>query len=211
MRGQQLQNQGLNQISFTGELLRKLTHFFALVIPFGYFLLKLSRGEALAIMIPISILMVIIDIGRLRNWKIWHWLKGILSPIIREHEMMGDFTGASYILLTSCFVIALFPQPVALASMAFIMAGDPAAAIIGRKFGRIRFKEKSLEGSLAFLVMSLLVAYVTPDLSLGIGLTGAIVATVTEAVSFHIDDNASVPLVSGVVMELLIKSAIFAS
>lgn len=124
--------------------------------------------------------------------------------------MMGDFTGASYILLTSCFVIALFSKSVAMASMAFIMAGDPAAAIIGRKFGRIRFRGKSLEGSLAFLIMAVLVAYVTPSLPLKIGLIGAVVATVTEAVSYHIDDNATVPLISGVVMELLIRSAIFA-
>ncbi len=205
-----MRNQGLNQISFTGELMRKLTHFLALVIPLGYYLLNLRRWEALAIMIPISIAMVIVDIGRLKNWRIWNLFKGILSPIIREHEMKGDFTGASYILLTSCFAIALFSKPVAVASLAFIMAGDPAAAIIGRKFGRIRFKSKSLEGSLAFLVMALLVSFVAPDLPLRIGLIGAVVATVTEAVSFHLDDNASVPLVSGLVMELIVKSAIFA-
>jgi len=190
--------------------MRKLTHLCALVIPGGYFLLKLSRGAALAIMIPITILMLLIDIGRLRDWRIWRALKGIVSPIIREHEKMGDFTGASYILLTSCFAIALFPKPVAIAAMAFIMAGDPAAAIIGRKFGRIRYSEKSLEGSLAFLFMALIVAEVTPQLPLIVGIIGAVVATVTEALSLHLDDNASVPLVSGVVMELLMKVPFFA-
>jgi dolichol kinase len=204
-----VRNQNINHISLTGEILRKLIHLFGLVIPCGYFVLRLSKGEALAIMIPISIIMVIIDIGRLRDWKIWHYLKGILSPIIREHETMGDFTGASYILVTSCLAIALFSKPVAIASLAFIMAGDPASAIIGRKFGRIKFRTKSLEGSLAFLVMALIVSFVTPHVPLAIGIIGAVIATITEAVSFEIDDNATVPLVSGLAMEILMRLAVF--
>ncbi len=201
-------HQGGNQITFKGELLRKLTHLFALVIPGGYYILGLSKGQALAIMIPITLAMIIIDIGRLRNWKLWHYLKGILLPIIREHEMKGDFTGASYILVTSCLAIALFAKPVALAALAFIMVGDPASAIIGRRYGRIRFRTKSLEGSLAFLAAASIVALLDPHLPLAVAYIGAVVAAVTEAISFDVDDNASVPLVSGLVMQL-IMSAIY--
>lgn len=192
-----------NQITFKGELLRKLTHIFALVIPGGYYIFGLTRAEALTIMIPISLAMVFIDIGRLKNWRLWYYLRGLLSPIIREHEMKGDFTGASYILVTSCFVIALFAKPEAIAALAFIMTGDPAAAIIGRKYGRHRFKTKSVEGSLAFLAAAMIIAFIVPDLPLMIGLIGALTATVTEAVSFHVDDNTSVPLISGLVMQLV--------
>jgi len=53
-------------------------------------------------------------------------------------------------------------------------------------------------------------AEVTPQLPLIVGIIGAVVATVTEALSLHLDDNASVPLVSGVVMELLMKVPFFA-
>jgi dolichol kinase len=192
-----------NQITFKGELLRKLTHIFALVIPGGYYIFGLTRAEALTIMIPISLAMVFIDIGRLKNWRLWYYLRGLLSPIIREHEMKGDFTGASYILVTSCFVIALFAKPEAIAALTFIMTGDPAAAIIGRKYGRHRFKTKSVEGSLAFLAAAMIIAFIVPDLPLMIGLIGALTATVTEAVSFHVDDNTSVPLISGLVMQLV--------
>jgi dolichol kinase len=201
-----LPHQGGNQITFKGELLRKLTHLFALVIPGGYYFLGLTKGQALAIMIPITLAMVFIDIGRLRNWKLWHFFKGFISPIIREHEMRGDFTGASYILATSCLVIALFSKPVALAALAFIMVGDPASAIIGRRFGRIRFRTKSLEGSLAFLTAASIVALVDPHLPLPVAYIGAVVATVTEAISFSVDDNASVPLISGLVMQLIMSA-----
>jgi dolichol kinase len=203
--------QGANQISFKGELLRKLTHLFALVIPSGYYLFQLSRAEALAIMIPITIVMIIIDIGRLRDWKIWDLLKKFIAPIIREHEMMGDFTGASYILATSCFAIALFSKPVAMAALAFIMAGDPAAAIIGRRFGRIKYGNKSLEGSLSFLAAAIIVVLVAPGIPFGIGLVGALTAAITEGLSTGVDDNATVPLVSGLAMELLLRMGVMIS
>jgi dolichol kinase len=42
-----------------------------------------------------------------------------------------------------------------------------------------------------------------PDLTLSVALTGAVVATLAEALSFGIDDNVSVPIVSGLVMTLV--------
>jgi dolichol kinase len=204
-----VQNQGLNPLPYKGELLRKLTHIFALVIPCGYYFLRLEKGEALAIMIPISAAMVIIDIGRLRGWTIWNWVAWFIAPMIRDHEKKGDFSGASYILVTSCFAIGLFSMPVAVASLAFIMAGDPASAIIGRRFGRHKYGRRSYEGSAAFLAASLIVAIVTPQLPWSITFIGAVVATVTEGLSSHIDDNASVPLVSGLIMQLLTATGYF--
>jgi len=123
----------------------------------------------------------------------------------REHEMKGDFTGAAYILVTACLVIAFYDKPVAVACLVFIMVGDSAAALIGRKFGKHKYGRKSIEGSLAFCVSAVLMAFVLPELPLYIGIIGAVVATVTEALSTRIDDNASVPLVSGLVMHLLIR------
>lgn len=198
-----MQDKNLNQISFKRECYRKLTHLGALSIPGGYYILGLYRNEALAILIPITLAMIIIDIARLRNWPLWDRLRPLIGPIIREHEMKGDFTGATYILTTACLTIGLFPKPVAIAALAFIIFGDPAAALIGRKYGRCRFRGKSLEGSLAFLAMATLVAVVIPQLDFTIGMIGAVVAAVTEAVSYGIDDNASVPLVSGLAMYLV--------
>ncbi len=191
------------------ELYRKLTHLGALVIPGGYYYLGLTRGEALAIMIPVTILMILIDVARLRGWRIWTLLKPIISPIVRAHEMKGDFTGAFYILLTATICIAIYPKPIAVLCLAFIIVGDSAAALIGRKFGRHKFRNKSFEGSLAFFVSAALVAWIAPEISFRVGLIGAAVATVTEAVSFKIDDNTSVPLVSGLVMYLLTLPGIY--
>ena len=199
-----MENKQNNQIPFRKEFYRKLTHLGALVIPGGYYYFNFSRAEMLSIMIPIAVSMIFIDISRLRGWRFWNLFKPMITSMARDHELKGDFTGAAYILTTACLVIALFDKPVAIASLAFIMTGDTAAALIGRKFGIHRFKQKSIEGSLAFLAAAIIIAFFIPDLPINIGLMGAAVATITEAASFKIDDNATVPLVSGLVMHLLL-------
>jgi len=190
------------EISWSGEILRKLTHLFALVIPLGYYYLDLTRWQALAILVPISIFIITVDFSRLGGWPLWRLFRPLIAPMVRRDELTGNFTGATYILATACLTIALFARPVAVLALTFIITGDPASAMIGRRFGRHRLKNKSLEGSLAFLSVALLVALIIPEVPLVIGLTGAVVATVTEGLSFRVDDNASVPLLSGLYMTL---------
>jgi len=195
-----------DQIPFTGELARKATHLGALVIPGGYYFLQLDKADMLAIMIPIALLMVLIDISRLRNWTIYRsTVSRIMAPMIRNHEHAGDFSGATYILLSVCLTVALYSKPIAIAALAFIIVGDVLAALIGRKFGRHRFGRKSVEGSLACLLGTLAVALLVPEIAMPVGVFGAVVATVTEAASSKIDDNISVPIISGLAMTLLGK------
>jgi dolichol kinase len=192
-----------NPIPFTQELLRKGTHVGALVIPAGYHILELSKLQMLAIMAPITVVMIALDVARLKNRWVWRSFVGrIWGRMVRDHEHAGNFTGATYILLSVCCTVALFERPVAVAALAFIIVGDTLAALIGRKFGRHRFGRKSVEGSSACLLGTLVVAMLTPGLPLLVACLGAVVATVVEALSFDIDDNISVPILSGLAMTL---------
>lgn len=193
-----------NQISFGGELARKATHMFALVIPGGYYFLGLDKFEMLYIMVPVTLATIAIDISRLREWRFWkHYMVKYFGRMVRHHEEQGDFTGATYILLSVCFTVALYSKPIAIAALSFIIVGDTFAALIGRKFGKHKFRNKSFEGSFGCLIGTVIVALVVPDLVLPVALTGAVVATLAEALSFGIDDNVSVPIVSGLVMTLV--------
>lgn len=200
-----------NQISFFHEVVRKTTHMGALVIPGGYYLLRLDQGQALTIMIPITALMLFIDVARLRQWRFWTaFARKIGGAIIRHHEMQGDFTGASYILLSACLTIGLYDKPIAIAALTFIIVGDSFAAIIGRKFGRHRFyRSKTVEGTLGCLLGTVIVAILLPDMVLPVAIGGAVVATAVEAYPFGVDDNIAVPLVSGLFMTLAQKLPIF--
>ena len=199
-----------NQISYAQEMARKATHLGALIVPFGYYFFDFDRAGMLYILVPVTVLMFLIDLARLHDRGLWRRLVSrFFGQMIREHEHAGNFTGATYILLSMCLTIGLYDRPIAVAALAFIIVGDTLAAMIGRKFGRHRFKGKSVEGSLGCLAGTVIVAFVVasfePSFLLQVGLIGAVVATVTEAVSFSIDDNISVPLVSGLAMTLLTK------
>lgn len=194
------------QIRFRFELARKATHMGALAIPAGYYVLGLSKVEALSILVPLTLLVIATDISRLRGWWLWRSVaRPMFGSMVRHHELNGDFTGATYILLSTCFTIGLFSKPIAIAALSFIIVGDTCAALVGRKFGRHKFGRKSLEGSLACLVGTVIVALVAPNLALTVGLLGALTATLTEAFSVRIDDNISVPIVSGLIMTLSLK------
>lgn len=200
-----------NQISFWHEILRKTTHMCALIIPGGYYMLQLSRAQMLMIMIPVSTAMLLIDVARLRQWRFWtSFARRIGGSLIRHHEMQGDFTGASYILISVCLTVALFEKPIAIAALVFIIVGDTFAAIIGRRYGRHRFyRSKTIEGSLGCLAGTLVSATLLPDINLAVAGTGAVTATIVEAFPMGVDDNISVPLVSGLAMTLMARLLTF--
>ncbi len=198
------------QISFRRELARKATHMGALTIPIGYYVLDLQKWQMFTVMVVATGLMVAIDIARLRNWALWSgFVKGLIAPIVREHEKRGDFTGATYLLLSACATIAMYDRSIAIAALAFIIVGDSFAAVIGRRFGAHRFRNKSLEGSLGCLLGTLIVAFASPGLPLYIAIIGAFIATLVEAFPFGVDDNVSVPILSGLSMTIIQKTSLF--
>lgn len=189
-------------ITYLNESLRKATHLLALVIPFGYLLT--NKSSSLLVLIPLAFLFILFDTARLRGWSIWRLVACIWGPLIRPQEET-KYTGASYIMFAAVATIIIFPKPVAICALSFIIIGDTAGALIGRKWGRHKFRNKSYEGSLAFFVSSLIPALYLPEIQFWVIAMGAAVATVTEALSGEIDDNLSVPLVSGLVMHLILR------
>lgn len=188
-----------SDISLPAELVRKGIHLFALVIPVGYSLVSFPVA-IVGISVP-AVVSILIDVSRFKRWKLWDLLSFLLAPIIRDHEVKGGFTGASYILTTSAVTILLFPKEIAVAAITFIIIGDTAAALIGRPWGRHKLiGKKSVEGSAACLVSLILISFVIPGLPTPAGIAGAVAATLAEAFSWKIDDNLTVPLISGLAM-----------
>jgi len=159
------------------------------------------------VLIPLAFLFILFDTARLRGWFFWRYVACIWGPLIRPQEE-SKYTGASYIMFAAVITVIMFPKPVAICALSFIIIGDTAGALIGRKWGRHKFRNKSYEGSLAFFLSSLIPALYLPVIPFWVIATGAAVATVTEALSSEIDDNLSVPLVSGLAMHLILKALI---
>jgi dolichol kinase len=191
------------EISIDNELKRKGIHLCALVIPLSYYSF-LPKSLALLIFTPAALISIFIDLVRHKNTFLSRWINWVLGPILREHESW-DFTGSSYILSAFVLSVLFFNKEIAVAVICFAILGDMAAALVGRIFGKVKIvnSSKTLEGSLAFFISCLLVIIIIPSFPIWIGLVGALIATIVEALSIPVNDNFSVPLLSGLVMEIL--------
>jgi dolichol kinase len=127
--------------------------------------------------------------------------------MIRPKERR-DLMGATYIFLGSILAIILFDKPIAIAAISFIVVGDAAGAIIGRLWGLVRFRGKSLEGSVSFFLVCSLVAIIIPGIPFWIKIAGALAATIVEAITLHVDDNLIVPITSGALMQLIVSQMV---
>ncbi|HDS01438.1 MAG TPA: hypothetical protein ENO22_15105 [candidate division Zixibacteria bacterium] len=195
------------EISYNEEAMRKAVHVFSIVIPVCY--LFLPRSIMLVVLLIASSVAVTIDLSRITGLALWSkFLVKVLGSMIRPKEKEG-FTGASYILSTDFLVILLFDKPVAIAAIAYIALGDTAAAMVGRRWGFHRYGDKSIEGSLAFFIVTAGAGigfhYLYPGaLPVIAAVAGAAVATIVEAMTVRSDDNMTVPIVSGLFMQILI-------
>jgi dolichol kinase len=147
-----------------------------------------------------------------RRWvpKINELLMWVLGPFAHPHEAWRINSATWY---TTALVILSLVQDLAIASTAVIILGfaDPAAAIIGRRWGKTKLVNgRSLQGSSAFVAVGtavatswLILAYgFSPSLALTWGLSGALFGALAELFSRRIDDNLSIPV--GVAIGLLL-------
>ncbi len=193
-------NQNPDRLDFRYEFARKAIHLSSLLIPLIY--CRISREVALLILTPLTAGFLFVDI--LKNFvpAISAWYHETFAPMLRHHELQKDhihLNGATWITLSAFILIAIFPKMIAVTAFAMVSVSDTVAALVGKKFGRHRFGEKSIEGSLAFLASAILIAVVVPNVLLPAGIVMAIAGTVAEAVvirigGFKIDDNISVPM-----------------
>lgn len=197
---------------YRSEVRRKAIHLVGLAIPLGYVLIP-QESLAKGILVAVMVVSIAIDIWRLRQPRFQRFLHGLAGAVMRPHER-DQLLGSTCLVIASTMTVLIFPKGVAVGALCLLIGGDTAAALIGRRFGRIRvFGAKTLEGTLAFigtgLVLNLAVGWALPRLGPGTAslspsaaLAGALVGGLVEATPFPIDDNFAIPITSGVAMVL---------
>ena len=136
------------------------------------------------------------------NRLFFRWLRLLL-----KQEEVARMTGSTYMLIAACLCFLLFDMYIAVAVLLFLALGDPAAALVGRSASGPRFFGKSPLGTLAFILVSLVVVAAM----VGSGVTqfkaglvvAAVVAGLVELAPLPVDDNLTVPLVSGAFAQYL--------
>lgn len=128
----------------------------------------------------------------------------LLSPIIKTCKRQQDEKGFMYFFFGVIIALSLFQINIANAIIVILVLGDSASTVFGKAFGRTPLplnKKKTIEGSLAFFVVGFAAALT--QLPFLPSLIGALFGTFAEGYS-PIDDNISIPLVSGIVMSVVV-------
>jgi dolichol kinase len=152
-------------------------------------------------------------LGIMTTLEVMRYISPNLWRVVAEHSKgilkvrQGMITGTTALLISNIIVIAFFDKQIAIVSLLYMLFGDTASAVIGTKYGKVKMGDKSLEGSLAFFITTMIIALILYQwgnfrIPLLILTSGAIAATITEALPIEINDNLTVALAAAVVMQI---------
>jgi dolichol kinase len=193
-------------IDYRSEFIRKLIHLCSLSIPVIYFFIP--REFALELLVPVFLGFLVVDLARFYHEPTRAMFYRWFGWLLRRHESDSTskrLTGATNILFSAIVCVLVFPKIITINAFAILIISDITSALIGRRFGRHRFFQKSLEGSASFFVSAIIVVLLAPKverlpMEYLLGIIAAAAGAVTESLSTTIDDNISVPLVIGFVL-----------
>ncbi len=144
-----------------------------------------------------------LEISRTRSEAVNRFCMQLFGRTAHPHEAhrVNSATWYSTALVLLSLTQSLVPCLVALAVLG---VGDPAAAIVGRRFGRTEIVHgRTLEGTLAFIAAGSVAAFgyvnlvhqsfAMPLVALA-SIGGATAGAVAELVSRRVDDNLSIPI-----------------
>ena len=138
---------------------------------------------------------LVLDITRTKNAKFDAWLTRIV-PVFRERES-DRISGASFLWL-GYSLVAFFPLEVATIGILAAGLADPAASLVGSRWGS--GMGKGLVGSTAcfFVIITVTLGF---SVRLPVGLVAALVGTLLERFPGPFDDNLLLaPGVAGAIL-----------
>lgn len=155
---------------------------------------------------------LIMETLRLRVSSINDRVMKSLSLIMRSCEV-NRLSGIPYYLLASLIAVAVFPKPIAVLSILYLACGDPIASLFGILYGHKSLRlasGKSLIGISAGIITCMAVTLVFAS---QLGLTEGQLAVITlfgglaggtaELLPLEVDDNFSIPVISGFALWML--------
>ncbi len=168
----------------------------------------LGRGRALVFYAFLFLVVLVLDIARLTIPAINRIIFTKFSSFIRSNEE-HKLTGTAPYILGIGSTLYLYQSNIAATAICFLAVGDVAATTIGERYGKTRIGDKSLEGTIAFVVAALaagvLLHLVGISVTHSLVFAGALVAAGVELLPLPVNDNLMIPLVSGGVMTLLAR------
>ncbi len=197
-----------SNISYKQEILRKGIHLASLSIPVSY--IFFTQENMLSVLVPATILFIIFDLLSQNVRFFIDLMLKYFGKILRPHEKKGKglFNGATWVLISATICVLAFPKIITITGFTILIISDICAALIGRRFGKHGFFDKSWEGTIAFIISAIAIIFIyynmfnLPFSYLVIGVIAATIGGFVEAISkvIKIDDNLSIPISVGLVM-----------
>ena len=198
---------------FKRALGRKLIHVLSISFLIIYILVSSTFNHKIALFILAFLLIILIELEYFRvELGIHIPILGYLWKRFRREKEKHTLGGEVFFLISSIIVLAIFDLRIAAAAILMTTFGDMAAALIGKRFGRIWITKKiALEGVLAELIVNIVIGFlilrtslwwINPSAGFGsalwiIILVMSITATVVESAISKFDDNLLIPIFSG--------------
>ncbi len=182
------------------EWKRKVFHFASAIIPIAYYIT--DTRTALWCIGGLLGLTLAVEYMRMTSGKTREIFNRYFGKLLRSAES-ESYSAATYLLISSFLAVWIFHKEIAILTLLYLIFGDGMAAIVGKKFGRIRIYHKTLEGMMAFLVACFIVGFWFPHIPWHIRWVGSFTAALVEVLPLRANDNLRVPIVSGSIMQLL--------
>jgi len=158
----------------------------------------LEVSTAVGILGVILSFAMVMDATRLFDPKLNILFFRAFSSLASPREVK-KIASSTWYVLSAFLVLLFFPKPYAMAGILVLAWADPAASVVGQRWGKTPFLSGTVRGTatfalVAFAVLLLFVPW-------WVALVAASVTAVVEAAPIDLDDNLIVPLtVAGVLL-----------
>ena len=194
------------------HILRKLWHISTGSIGlYLFFQSSFSQNSWAKIVLCIAVFGFVVDFIRGRSQAVNDLVVKLMGPVMRRSEKNG-FTGLPFYALGVSLSLFFYSRDIAILSTMFLVFSDPLSSFFGVLYGKDKIlPNKSLQGAVAgfFTCYLITLFYVINSSTLGthlliFSIVAGLIGTLSELVSaFHIDDNLTIPVISGLGMTFL--------
>jgi len=151
------------------------------------------------VLVGVAVLACALEAVRFRSPTVRRAVERLL-PVFRPHEARGP-TGATWLAIGYALA-GLLPWPGAQSGVLVGGLADPAASLVGGRWGKGAANAKTAVGSAAFFTVATVVL-VASGVPAPVALLAGATTSVVERFAGRIDDNLLVPVVAAVVVLLL--------
>lgn len=196
------------------HLARKAWHMVMGIAVCGVYIFSgMSNTTAVLILSSVLGFDLLVETARLRIPSFNEKVIRVWGPFMRECEI-DRMSGAPHYLLACVLAFGIFPKAVAILSILYLACGDPIASLFGIIYGKNSLRlanGKTLVGTAAgmvtcavvtFLMLKAIPVSASDGVILALTLIGGFAGGAAELIPLDMDDNFTIPIVSGFVLWL---------